>query len=90
MIISENYSTKDLKNALTEMIFIKAQGIEIQKKFEFVIPDYVLDEIVLARNKLNKANLQLMINMAVLNNRLTNEQAKELKNIFIMKINNSL
>lgn len=79
MIISENYSTKDLKNALTEMIFIKAQGIEIQKKFEFVIPDYVLDEIVLARNKLNKANLQLMINMAVLNNRLTNEQAKELK-----------
>lgn len=79
MINSENYSTKDLNDALTEMIFIKAQGREIQKKFEFVIPDYVLDEIVLARNKLNKLNLQLMINMAVLNNRLTNEQAKELK-----------
>lgn len=79
MSYGTNYSTKELQELLTEMMFVTAQGSEIQKKYEFTIPDYILEEIVLTRNKLNRLNLQLMINMAVINNRLTKGQATMLK-----------
>ena len=77
-----SYSTKELQGLLAELEFIKAQGREIQKNFDFIIPDYVLEEIVLTRNKLEKLNLLIMINMAVLNNRITNIQASQLKSAY--------
>lgn len=80
MTYGTSYSTKELQELIAKMMFIKAQGSEIQKKYEFTIPDYILEEIVLTRIKLNRLNLQLMINMAVLNNKLTKEQARILKN----------
>lgn len=82
MTYGTSYSTKDLQGLLAELEFIKAQGREIQKKFEFTIPDYILEEIVLTRNKLEKLSLQIMINMAVLNKRITKGQARKLKNAF--------
>ena len=82
MSYGTKYSTEELQKLLTEFMFIKMKGNEIQKKFNFIIPDYVLEEIVLTRNKLDKLNLNLMINLAVINNRLTKRQAKMLKNEF--------
>ena len=82
MSYGTRYSTEELQKLLTEFMFVKMQGTEIQKKFNFIIPDYVLEEIVLTRNKLDKLNLNLMINLAVINNRLTKRQAKMLKNEF--------
>lgn len=79
MTYGTSYSTKELQELLTEMMFIKAQGSEIQKNYKFTIPDYILEEIVTTRNKLDRLNLQLMINMAVINNRLTKGQARMLK-----------
>ena len=71
-------STKDNK-ILTQFYNMKAQGREIQKNFNFFIPDYILDEIVLTQNKPQKLNLLVLINLAKINNRLTEEQASELK-----------
>ena len=79
MTYGTSYSTKDLQGLLAELEFIKAQGREIQKNFDFIIPDYILEEIVLTRNKLEKLSLQIMINMAVLNKRITKGQAIKLK-----------
>lgn len=82
MTYGTTYSTKDLQRLLSELEYIKAQGREIQKNFDFTIPDYILEEIVLTRNKLEKSNLQIMINMAFLNNRITKGQAIKLKNVY--------
>ncbi|MCR5146815.1 MAG: hypothetical protein K6B70_05680 [Clostridia bacterium] len=82
MAYRTSYSTKELQGLLAELEFIKAQGREIQKNFDFTIPDYILEEIVLTRNKLEKLSLQIMINMAVLNKRITNRQANKLKNAY--------
>ena len=82
MSYGTRYSTEELQKLLTKLMFVKMQGNEIQKKFNFIIPDYVLEEIVLSRNKLDRLNLNLMINLAVINNRLTKGQAKMLKNEF--------
>ena len=82
MTYGTSYSTKDLQGLLAELEFIKAQGREIQKNFDFTIPDYILEEIVLTRNKLEKLSLQIMINMAVLNKRITKGQARKLKEVF--------
>lgn len=79
MTYGTSYSTKELQGLLTKMMFIKVQGSEIQKKYNFTIPDYILEEIVTTRNKLDRLNIQLMINMAVINNRLTKGQARMLK-----------
>lgn len=79
MAYRTSYSTKELQGLLAELEFIKAQGREIQKNFDFIIPDYILEEIVLTRNKLEKLSLQIMINMAVLNKRITKGQAIKLK-----------
>ena len=35
MSYGTNYSTKELQELLTEMMFVKAQGSEIQKNFDF-------------------------------------------------------
>lgn len=72
-------TTKD-NEILKQFYEMKAQGREIQKNFSFFIPDYVLDEIVLTQNKHQKLNLLVLINLAMINKRLTEEQASELKN----------
>lgn len=72
-------TTKD-NEILKQFYEMKAQGREIQKNFNFFIPDYVLDEIVLTQNKHQKLNLLVLINLAMMNKRLTEEQASELKN----------
>ena len=77
-----SYSTKDIYELLAEMEFVIAQGREIQKKFKFEIPDYVLAEIVRTRNKVQKLNLSALINLAVINRRLTENNAKELKDTY--------
>lgn len=79
MLYGKSYSTKELEDLLTETMIIKKKCKDIQKKFDFTIPDYVLEEIVLTRNKKEKVNLCLMINIAVLNNKLTKGQARKLK-----------
>ncbi len=57
---------------------------QIQLQFDFTIPNYILDEIIEQEdNKCNgKDNLYYLINCAVLNNSLSKENAKKLREIY--------
>lgn len=55
---------------------IKEQGKTIQNKYNFKIPDYVLEAIVGSENKIE---INSFINLAKVNNRITLAQAKILK-----------
>ena len=75
-------STKDINYLQERLDYITTQGKEIQKNFEFAIPNYVLEEIVDNQNKQQKLNLIAIINLATINNRLTREQANRLKDTY--------
>lgn len=62
---------------------IKAEGKKIQEKYSFIIPDYVLEEIV--RDNIIKEKLIFFINIAKINNRITEEEANVLKHDFIVE-----
>lgn len=66
-----------LEKNITMYNYIKEKGKEIQKQYSFILPDYVLEEIV--KNKDNKEKLILFINLARINNRLTEKEASLLK-----------
>lgn len=57
----------------------------IQKKYDFNIPKYVLDEIV---NNNDKDNLNEIINLAVMNRRLSKTNANILKNDYVFFMHN--
>lgn len=55
---------------------------KIQSYFDFAIPNYILDEIIEHENSAYKDNLYYLINCAVINNRITLENAKRLREIY--------
>ncbi|MBP3596486.1 MAG: hypothetical protein J6J60_04100 [Clostridia bacterium] len=64
--------------------FLKQKMKEIQSKFNFEIPDYVLEEIIIG----NKENLRALIGLAKVNNRFSESQANILILIFCRDIKN--
>ena len=56
---------------------------QIQDEFDFVIPDYILQEIVQKEKRYIKENINALINLAKLNNRLSINQASILKSKII-------
>lgn len=55
---------------------------EIQSRFDFAIPNYILDEIIEQENSSYKENLYYLINCAVMNNRITIENAKKIREVY--------
>ncbi len=51
---------------------------KIQKKYEFEIPKYILVELI--KPSYDKLELNLLINLAVMNNRFTYDEGLILKN----------
>ena len=58
---------------------IEKRGKEIQKKYNFEIPDYVLHEIVEKEGESSSNNIIALINLAKVNNRLLPEDADILR-----------
>ncbi|HJJ18555.1 MAG TPA: hypothetical protein OIM61_04720 [Clostridiaceae bacterium] len=58
---------------------IEKRGKEIQKKYNFEIPDYVLHEIVEKEGENSSNNIIALINLAKVNNRLLPEDADILR-----------
>lgn len=73
----ESFSEEDIKRCLLINEIEKNYKLreKIQMKYSFKIPDYVLDEIINGR----PSNLCCLINLAVVNNRLSKENAQILK-----------
>lgn len=55
---------------------------EIQSKFDFILPNYIIDEII--ENEENKAyfNLYCLINCAVINGTISKDNEKILKQVY--------
>lgn len=70
----------DIQYELEKLKVIKEKGALVQEKYNFEIPDYVLQEIV--RDRIDKNKIRLFINLAVENNRITREEGEQLKNDF--------
>ena len=69
------YDEEEIGNEM-EVLKIQIQNEKkIQEQYDFEIPNYVLEEMIVPSEK-----LFLFINIAVLNNRLSKENAQYLKN----------
>ncbi|MCI9087357.1 MAG: hypothetical protein HFJ32_02210 [Clostridia bacterium] len=60
----------------------KEKASKIQSHFDFAIPNYILDEIIEHENNSYKDNLYCLINCAVMNNRITLENARKIREIY--------
>lgn len=60
----------------------KQKASKIQSHFDFAIPNYILDEIIEQENNTCKDNLYYLINCAVMNNRITLENAKKIREVY--------
>ena len=58
------------------------KAVEIQSRFDFAIPNYILDEIIEHENNSYKDNLYCLINCAVMNNSITSENAKKIREVY--------
>lgn len=82
---SKNY--QKLNNELIERIKkVKEKEQKIQEKFNFIIPDYVLNEIVETEDNPDPDNINALINLAIVNNRINKRNAKILKKYFVFNI----
>ena len=55
---------------------------KIQSKLNFTLPNYLIDEIIDNENTKNYLNLHSLINCAVINGRITKENAKLIKELY--------
>ena len=58
------------------------KSIKIQSNFDFVLPNYIIYEILENENTKNYFNLHYLINCAVINGRITEDNGKLLKKIY--------
>ena len=62
---------------------LEIQRKNIQNRFNFKIPIYVLDEIIESNDKILKDNLNAIINLARVNDRISLEEADILKKQYV-------
>ena len=68
-------------NQISE-IQIKTKNLQnefIQSKFDFIIPDYLIDEIIESNRSKFYVNLRHLINCAIINGRISKENGTILK-----------
>jgi len=82
--IDINEKNRILKEYLN---FLKDERKKIQDKFNFNVPTYILDEIIESKNRNRKENINALINLAKVNDRITAEQAKILKEELVFNNN---
>lgn len=81
------FKTTYIQNELKKQLSVRAErASEIQTKFDFVLPDYIIDEIIENENSKSFLNLHYLINCAVVNNRITENNAKLLKQIYSINV----
>ncbi|MCI8345193.1 MAG: hypothetical protein HFJ42_04410 [Clostridia bacterium] len=55
---------------------------EIQSKFDFILPNYIIDEIIENEEKKTYFNLYCLINCAVINGMISKKNEKMLKQVY--------
>ena len=54
----------------------------IQSQFNFNLPNYIIDEIINNESSKNYRNLHILINVAILNNKLSKKDGNILRSIY--------
>lgn len=69
---------------------LEVQREKIQNRFNFKIPVYVLDEIIESNDRVIKDNLNAIINLARVNDRISLKEAEVLKEHYVFNNSNSI
>ncbi len=72
---------KDLQNKLN---IFNQEKKNIQSKFDFNIPDYLIDEIIESHSNKIYNNLQYLINCAIINGKISKENGYMLKKVYYL------
>ena len=75
-------SQQELNNLQNRIFDWKIKADVIKEKFNFYLPDYIIDEIIENEKTKNFVNLHYLINCAVVNNRLSESNAKLLRQVY--------
>lgn len=80
---------KEIEHKQAELIELQAKilkwnemAIKIQSKFDFVLPNYIIDEILKNEEKKDYNNLHYLINCAVINGRISKNAGKIIKKFY--------
>lgn len=69
----------DLQNSILEW---NQKAKEIQSHFDFDVPMYIIDEIIEKEDCVNHENLYCLINCAVMNGKISQENARKIKEVY--------
>lgn len=68
-----------LQNKISEWNEI---AIKIQANFSFILPNYIIDEIIENQEKQDYINLHYLVNCAVINGRISENNGKMIKQLY--------
>ncbi len=71
-----------LKNLQNKILEWNQKAIKIQRKFDFILPNYIIDEIVENEEKKDYCNLNYLVNCAVVNGKISENNGKIIKRIY--------
>ena len=78
-ILSNEIKDVELNKLQSKIIEWNKKAEVIQSKFNFILPNYIIDEIIENESSKNFLNLHYLINCAVLSGRITTNNGKILK-----------
>lgn len=68
-----------LQNRISEW---NRKASEIQSKFNFILPNYIIDEIIENEDRKDYLNLHYLINCAVINGRISETDGNIIKQVY--------
>ena len=93
-LLSFNFSEKikDLEIKRIELNILKDEILEwnkksmqIQSNFDFPLPQYLINEIIEKEKSKDYFNLYYLINCAVINGKISENNGKKIKQLYVMK-----
>ena len=79
-----NQNKENFKSLQNEISYWNQKAMKIQSKFDFVLPNYIIDEIVECEEKNDFYNLHYLINCAVVNGKISADNGKKIKQIYCL------
>ncbi|MBQ3415627.1 MAG: hypothetical protein IJH39_09875 [Clostridia bacterium] len=82
-MLNDEIINVELTNLKEQLYKWNKKSIEIQNKFNFILPKYIIDEIIEKEDTNDFSNLNYLINCAVVNGRLSKDNGALLKKVYI-------
>ena len=79
---THKYNNLELQNLQDKVSTWNHKADIIQSKFNFILPNYIIDEIIESEEHKDFINLYLLVNCAVINNRITESDGKLIKQYY--------